>query len=116
MHYSLVLHRERKLAAWVAWNIDGGHIKKVNRVDFKKDPHLPMEAQIGNELYKHNDLDRGHMARRAELCWGTLAEQKKPMTILFIIRISLLNINVLINLICMVCGDNLRMRFLIRPK
>ncbi|GAF02285.1 DNA/RNA non-specific endonuclease [Saccharicrinis fermentans] len=77
MHYSLVLHRERKLAAWVAWNIDGGHIKKVNRVDFKKDPHLPMEAQIGNELYKHNDLDRGHMARRAELCWGTLAEAKK---------------------------------------
>ncbi len=76
-HFSLVLHKDRKLAAWVAWNIDGSNIKKVNSVSFKKDPNLPKGVQIGNELYEHNDIDRGHLARRAELCWGSLEEAKK---------------------------------------
>jgi endonuclease G len=76
-HFSLVMNKDRKLAAWVAWNIDGGNIKYVNRVSFRKDPGLPEEAQIGNELYLHNDLDRGHLARRAELCWGSEDEAKQ---------------------------------------
>lgn len=73
-HFSLSISRSRKMAAWVSWNIDGGNIKFVNSASFRKDPKLPGDAQIGNELYKNNDLDRGHIARRAELCWGPIEE------------------------------------------
>ncbi len=78
-HFSLVLDKKRKFAPWVAWNIDGANIKKVSRngIPFKKDPKLPADAQIGNELYKNNPLDRGHIARRAALCWGSITEAKK---------------------------------------
>ncbi|MET1259415.1 DNA/RNA non-specific endonuclease [Flagellimonas sp. DF-77] len=78
MHFSLAMHKRRKFASWVAWNIDGGSIKKISRkgIPFTKDPDF-RSGQIGNELYKSNPLDRGHIARRAELCWGTMAEAKK---------------------------------------
>ena len=32
------------------------------------------QFQIGDELYASNPIDRGHLARRADLCWGTNAE------------------------------------------
>lgn len=78
-HFSLVLDKKRKFASWVAWNIDGANIKILGRrgIRFTKDPKLPPDCQIGNELYKHNALDRGHIARRAELCWGPMNEAKK---------------------------------------
>ena len=78
-HFSLAMSRERKLARWVAWNIDGGAIRKVSRkgISFKKDRRLPRDAQHGNELYSRNPLDRGHIARRADLAWGSIAEAKR---------------------------------------
>ncbi|MFT5821512.1 MAG: endonuclease G [Crocinitomix sp.] len=78
-HFSLVMNKTRKLAAWSAWNIDGERMVKVNGNSrfFKRDPKIPKEAQIGNELYKSNPLDRGHIARRAELCWGTRIEAER---------------------------------------
>lgn len=44
-HFSLALSTSRRFARCVAWNIDGG-----------------------------NRLDRGHLARRADLVWGDLSE------------------------------------------
>ncbi len=41
---------------------------------FRKDPRLPATTQVGDELYSRNRLDRGHLARRADLLWGTIAE------------------------------------------
>ncbi|MGN5392425.1 DNA/RNA non-specific endonuclease [Streptomyces sp. JL7001] len=43
----------------------------------RQGPRLPDEAQIGNELYEDNPLDRGHLARRADLLWGAPLEAKK---------------------------------------
>ena len=43
-------------------------------MNFTKDPRLPEDAQTGNELYDGNRLDRGHIARRADLLWGRLPE------------------------------------------
>ena len=82
MHFSLALSRERRLARWVAWNIDGGSLRKLNRkgLKFKKDSRLPAKAQTGNELYTNNPLDRGHIARRADLLWGPMPEAKKANT------------------------------------
>lgn len=78
-HFSLTLHKERKFAAWIAWNIDGASLKRLSRsgIRFRKDPNLPADAQIGNELYVDNPLDRGHIARRADLNWGPIHEAKQ---------------------------------------
>ncbi|ALC19694.1 DNA/RNA non-specific endonuclease [Streptomyces pristinaespiralis] len=80
-HFSLALSTSRRFAVWVAWNIDGGTLKKLDRkgIGFAKDPRLPAAAQVSNELYKgrNNRLDRGHIARRADVVWGSLPEAKK---------------------------------------
>ncbi len=78
-HFSLALNKERKFPFWVAWNIDGMNLKKVSRkgISFVLDPDIPSEFQAGNNLYSNNRLDRGHVARRADLVWGDLDEAKK---------------------------------------
>jgi endonuclease G len=78
-HFSLTMSRSRKFAHWVAWNIDGGGLKKISRsgIPFVKDPRLPADVQNGDELYRDNRLDRGHLARRADLLWGSLADAKQ---------------------------------------
>jgi endonuclease G, mitochondrial len=45
-----------------------------HRYRIHQGPHLPEGSQVGNELYSGNRLDRGHVARRADLLWGGLAE------------------------------------------
>ncbi|WP_333615321.1 DNA/RNA non-specific endonuclease [Glutamicibacter sp.] len=78
-HFSLSLSKSRRLARWVAWNIDGASIKRLSRsgIDFAKDPRVPEEFQAGNELYQGNRLDRGHLARRADLVWGKIVEAQQ---------------------------------------
>jgi endonuclease G len=78
-HFSLALSKSRRFARWVAWNIDGGQLKKVSRdgIPFIFDPRVPEEFQVGDELYSNNRLDRGHIARRADLLWGGLAEARR---------------------------------------
>jgi endonuclease G len=76
MHFSLVMNKDRKFPFWVGWNIDGSNIKKVSRtgISFINDPRIPPEFQAGDEIYRTNSLDRGHIARRADLVWGSLEE------------------------------------------
>lgn len=75
-HFSLALSKSRRFARWVAWNIDGGRLKRISRKgsSFIKDPRIPAAFQNGDELYSGNRLDRGHLARRADLVWGELPE------------------------------------------
>ena len=78
-HFSLSLHRERRFPFYVAWNVDGSGLRSLSRkgIPFVVDPRIPSEFQAGDELYAGNRLDRGHIARRADLLWGPLAEAKK---------------------------------------
>lgn len=77
-HFSLTLSKSRRFAIWVAWNIDGNQIKKLGRnVPFILDPRIAKEFQVGDDLYKNNRLDRGHIARRADLIWGGDEEAKQ---------------------------------------
>lgn len=78
-HFSLSLNKVRRFAIWVGWNIDGGKIQKVSRkgIAFVLDPRVPSEYQVGKELYEGNRLDQGHIARRADLVWGGIAEARK---------------------------------------
>src|SRR5262249_28798084 len=76
-HFSVWLSKSRKFCRAVAWNVDGGKLKKLSRsgIDFVKDERGNLETfQIGDELYADNPIDRGHIARRADLCWGVMAE------------------------------------------
>jgi endonuclease G len=78
-HFSLALNKIRRFPFWVGWNVDGGNIKKISRkgTRFIYDPNIPIEFQVGDELYAGNKLDRGHIARRADLLWGNLQEANK---------------------------------------
>jgi endonuclease G len=78
-HFSLALSKSRRFARWVAWYIDGGTLKKFNRngIPVVKDPRIPAEFQSGNELYSGNRIDRGHLARRADLLWGAMPEAQR---------------------------------------
>lgn len=78
-HFSLAQSKSRGFAIWVGWNIDGGDIKRLSRrgIKFKLDPRIPNKYQNGDELYKNNPIDRGHIARRADLLWADIDEAKK---------------------------------------
>ncbi|RKT54307.1 DNA/RNA non-specific endonuclease [Saccharothrix australiensis] len=78
-HFSLAQSKSRRFAFWVAWNIDGRTLKSINRsgIPFVLDPRIPAEFQVGDELYRGNRLDRGHLARRADLLWGAKAEAEQ---------------------------------------
>lgn len=76
-HFSVCLSQSRKMARYVAWNIDGARIVKLPRVNFALDPRIDAKYQTGNEAYAANKLDRGHIARRADLCWGPVEEARQ---------------------------------------
>lgn len=76
-HFSVCLSQSRRLARYVAWNIDGAHIVRTGRDDFQLDPRIPASRQLGEDLYADNKLDRGHIARRADLVWGSIAEARQ---------------------------------------
>ncbi|HMG29369.1 MAG TPA: DNA/RNA non-specific endonuclease [Jiangellaceae bacterium] len=75
-HYSLRMHRFRRLAMYTAVNIDGGSARNVRRGRDKwsMDPRIDPRFQVGNELYERNKLDRGHLVRRLDPAWGDTFE------------------------------------------
>jgi endonuclease G, mitochondrial len=71
-HYSVRLHRFRRLAMYTAVNIDGASARNVRRGRdrWHLDPRVDVRFQTGNELYERNKLDRGHLVRRLDPAWG----------------------------------------------
>lgn len=70
-HFSVVQSKSRRLALFTAVNIDGSLTIRLKRKGtWRFDGRLAREHQIGNELYRHNALDRGHMVRRRDPGWG----------------------------------------------
>jgi endonuclease G len=78
-HFSVCQSKTHHLPLFVAWNIDGSSLKALSRksMRFRRDPRLAASLQVGDELYADNKLDRGHVARRADLLWGPTAEAKR---------------------------------------
>ncbi|QTL47334.1 DNA/RNA non-specific endonuclease [Priestia aryabhattai] len=77
IHFSLVMNKKLKFAIYGANNIDQAKAKDVPRVDFHFDPYIGEENQVGNELYRNNPWDRGHIVRRRDVCWGNMEEAKQ---------------------------------------
>lgn len=78
-HFSVCMSRSRRFAHFVAWNIDGKQLKAFGRkgLKFKLDKRIDEENQAGDDIYVDNNLDRGHIARRADLVWGPDAEAQQ---------------------------------------
>jgi endonuclease G len=71
-HFSVVLDAERRLARFTAVNIDGARYRDLPRENDRwfYDPRIPRDRQTGEDVYAHNDLDRGHLVRRRDPAWG----------------------------------------------
>jgi endonuclease G len=79
-NYSVMMNGERRQAFFAAVNIDGKLWRHVTRGrdNWNLDPRISEQHQIGNELYKRNDLDRGHLVRRVDPAWGdSISDAKK---------------------------------------
>jgi DNA/RNA endonuclease G (NUC1) len=72
-HFSVIMNGKRRLPLVTAVNIDGTQLvrKKRQNTKWELDNRIAQEHQVGNELYKSNDIDRGHMVRRLDPVWGT---------------------------------------------
>ena len=71
-HFSITMSRSRRLAIYVGANIDGAHHVDIVRSNdsWAYDGRLPIDAQVGEDLYASNGLDRGHLVRRQDPNWG----------------------------------------------
>ncbi|MCP2357083.1 endonuclease G [Nonomuraea thailandensis] len=71
-HFSVVMNRQRRLAFFTAVNIDGATSLRIRRDPDRWifDPRLPDSQQTGEEVYRDNPLDRGHLVRRLDPAWG----------------------------------------------
>ena len=71
-HFSIVMHRRRRLALLTGVNVDGGQLRPPERRTDRwfLDPRLPPDEQTGEEVYRDNPLDRGHLVRRRDPAWG----------------------------------------------
>jgi endonuclease G len=71
-HFSVVMHRDRKLAIFAAVNIDGSKPLKKPTVTprWRLDNRVSLAIQSGSELYLNNPLDKGHLVRRLDPAWG----------------------------------------------
>lgn len=84
-HYSLVMHKKRRLVMWSAANVDYSDGKRWRgRKEFgtdtwKPDPRIPIEAQIEDlEFYAPAaKFDRGHIVRRDDVAWGETKKEEE---------------------------------------
>jgi len=73
-HFATLHRPDRRLAAATAVMIDGAALRPVPRSDYwRLDDRIPADAQAGPDIYTGNDLDRGHLVRRADPAWGEQA-------------------------------------------
>lgn len=75
-NYSVMVDATRRLAVFAVCNIDGKELRRVRRGRDRWyfDPRMERAHQVGNELYRSNKLDRGHLVRRLDTAWGATYE------------------------------------------
>ena len=77
VHFTVVLDTVRRLARVTGVNVDGAELVEIERSDrWRFDDRIPIDWQAGPAIYADNDLDRGHLVRRRDPGWGTVAEAR----------------------------------------
>ncbi len=75
-HFSLVMHRQRKVAVFTAHNVDASRTVRVKGgLTWRMDERAG-DCQLGPETYVANQLDKGHLVRREDVLWGSVPEAK----------------------------------------
>ncbi len=71
-HFSVCMQPLYKFAAYTACNVDGARWFRIprERDRWYYDPRVARETQAGNDLYRNNRLQRGHLVRRVDPAWG----------------------------------------------
>jgi endonuclease G len=70
-HFSVVMHKERRMAIFAAVNVDGELRKPPTaKPQWRADARIAKSAQSLNDLYAGNQLDKGHLVRRLDPVWG----------------------------------------------
>jgi endonuclease G len=84
-HFSVVMSKSRTLAFFTAVNIDGRHIEDLprDRDVWYFDPRIERKYQMDPKVYKHPELDRGHLVRRLDPVWGKSAKRANEETFHF---------------------------------
>ncbi|WP_156862104.1 DNA/RNA non-specific endonuclease [Casimicrobium huifangae] len=88
-HFSLVLHKTRRMAIFTATNIDGATYLSVDRQSGQvgdsegekwfKDTRVSDAYTLNQDFYSgwSDYFDRGHLTRRTDPTWGTAAEAER---------------------------------------
>ncbi len=77
-HFSIVMHKERRLAICAACNIDGSRLRRTpRRSGFAIDDRLGADYQWDDELYRDNPYDREQLVGRGCPVWGDRATASK---------------------------------------
>jgi endonuclease G len=94
-HFSLVMHKARRLAIYTASNVDGRDAKrqpepglytrkalfglknKNDREGWITDPRIPRGHQLPEVFFDKDGgaFDKGHLVRREDVCWGGSRDQ-----------------------------------------
>lgn len=83
--FTVLLDPDRRLAAATAVNIDGATLQDLPRTgEWELDPRVPAAEQTGPAVYADNDFDRGHLVRRRDPGWGTVAEARAATEATFV--------------------------------
>ncbi len=86
-NYSLLQNPFRRFPYYTASNINGNLFKQISRNEifangrdnWRKDDRIPVEFQLGNELYSSakSHFDKGHLTKREDVQWGENLELAK---------------------------------------
>ncbi len=74
IHYSLVMHQDRRTALYTAHNIDYAQKNSARGGRWDVDDRMDTTFQTDNHAYRNNDWDRGHLVRRDAVVWGNRQE------------------------------------------
>lgn len=71
-HFSIKMNKDRRMPFFTACNIDGNQLFNIprGRDAWFLDGRLATAHQTGEDLYRSNNLDRGHLVRRLDPVWG----------------------------------------------
>ena len=83
-HFSVIQHKERRMPLLTAVNVDGAQYHEVERDGkWAFDARIDRRYQLGEEAYKNNPFDKGHMVRRRDPMWGNYAFEGSDDTFVF---------------------------------